>query len=63
MAIIVCSPVAGKFLIPRRLNSTKKGKDKMKPTRVPKNPCFSSGPCAKHPGYSVEELKDTPFGR
>jgi phosphoserine aminotransferase len=35
----------------------------MKPTRVPKNPCFSSGPCAKHPEYSVEELKDTPFGR
>ena len=63
MAIIACSPVAGKFLIPLKHNSTKKGKDKMKPTRIPKNPCFSSGPCAKHPGYSVEELKDTPFGR
>ena len=35
----------------------------MKPTRAPKNPCFSSGPCAKHPGYSVNELVGTPFGR
>ena len=35
----------------------------MKPTIKPKNPCFSSGPCAKHPGYSIDELKDTPLGR
>jgi len=35
----------------------------MKPTNKPLNSCFSSGPCAKHPGYSIEELKDTPFGR
>jgi len=35
----------------------------MKPTQLPKNPCFSSGPCAKHPGYSVQELTNTPFGR
>lgn len=34
-----------------------------KPTEKPKNPCFSSGPCAKHPGFSLDELKDTPFGR
>jgi phosphoserine aminotransferase len=35
----------------------------MKPNIKPKNPCFSSGPCAKHPGYSLDELKDTPLGR
>jgi len=35
----------------------------MKPTRKPLNPCFSSGPCAKHPGYSIEALKDAPLGR
>ena len=35
----------------------------MKPTVKPKNACFSSGPCAKHPGYSLEELKDAPLGR
>lgn len=34
-----------------------------KPTRKPKNPCFSSGPCAKHPGFTLDELKDAPFGR
>jgi phosphoserine aminotransferase len=36
---------------------------KMKPTIKPNNPNFSSGPCAKHPGYSIEELKDAPLGR
>jgi len=35
----------------------------MKPAIKPKNPNFSSGPCAKHPGFSLDELKDTPFGR
>lgn len=35
----------------------------MKPVNKPLNPCFSSGPCAKHPGYSIDELKDTPLGR
>jgi len=35
----------------------------MKPAIKPKNPCFSSGPCAKHPGFSLDELSDAPFGR
>jgi len=35
----------------------------MKPTVKPKNPCFSSGPCAKHPDFSLDELKGTPLGR
>ena len=36
---------------------------KMKPTQTPKNPCFSSGPCAKHPGWSLEALKKAAVGR
>jgi len=35
----------------------------MKPTDKPKNPCFSSGPCAKHPGWSLDSLKDAYIGR
>jgi len=35
----------------------------MKPTIKPQNPCFSSGPCAKHPGFSLDELNDAPLGR
>lgn len=35
----------------------------MKPSLKPKNQCFSSGPCAKHPGFSLEKLKDAPLGR
>lgn len=35
----------------------------MKPTLKPKNACYSSGPCAKHPGFTLDELKDAPLGR
>ncbi len=36
---------------------------KPKPAVLPKNPCFSSGPCAKHPGWSLDNLKHATLGR
>jgi phosphoserine aminotransferase len=35
----------------------------MKPTRRPANPCFSSGPCAKRPGWSPQALSGALVGR
>lgn len=34
-----------------------------KPTRKPDNPNFSSGPCAKRPGYNLQALEEAPLGR
>jgi phosphoserine aminotransferase len=33
------------------------------PLARPARPYFSSGPCAKHPGWQLEYLKNAPFGR
>ena len=35
----------------------------VKPTARPNNPRFSSGPCTKHPGWSVDRLEGALVGR
>ena len=37
--------------------------DLTQPAKRPANPRFSSGPCAKIPGYSLDMLADAPLGR
>jgi phosphoserine aminotransferase len=37
--------------------------DKTTPAARPANPRFSSGPCAKIPGFSLDMLSDAPLGR
>jgi phosphoserine aminotransferase len=37
--------------------------DMIQPAKRPANPRFSSGPCAKIPGYSLDLLADAPLGR
>jgi phosphoserine aminotransferase len=37
--------------------------DLQAPAKRPVNPRFSSGPCAKIPGYSLDHLADAPLGR
>jgi len=37
--------------------------DLVKPAVRPANPRFSSGPCAKPPGFSLDKLSDAPLGR
>jgi phosphoserine aminotransferase len=35
----------------------------LKPAVKPRDTNFSSGPCAKHPGFNLDALKDAPLGR
>ena len=43
--------------------AAQKYKPHMQPTQKPNNPNFSSGPCAKRPGYDVSKLQMDTLGR
>ena len=43
--------------------AAQKYKPHMQPTQKPNNPNFSSGPCAKRPGYDVNKLQMDTLGR
>lgn len=48
---------------PSALGTTIAGGKIPKPSRRPANPCFSSGPCAKRPGYTLDALSGALLGR
>jgi len=43
--------------------ASSKTKSSTKPSLKPTNPNFSSGPCAKHPGWNLQNLDTTSLGR
>jgi phosphoserine aminotransferase len=45
------------------MNTTQPDHVRVRPDARPHNPAFSSGPCAKRPGFSVEALQDALLGR
>ncbi len=45
------------------IEQTINGANAAKPTIIPQNPNFSSGPCSKRPGWNVDVLKNALVGR
>src|SRR5437879_7331106 len=50
-------------MAPQRVTALLEGRARMKPNRRPQNPNFSSGPCAKRPGWSSAVLEGAVLGR
>src|SRR6185503_19651264 len=60
------SPAPGHALPTGRSPSARMGdimSTTQKPGHRPARPYFSSGPCAKRPGWSLQALQDAPVGR